>query len=182
MKRNISLLVIAIFAFGCTDVKRNNSQLEEIATLHAEIPISNNSETEKPIAAKEQIATFFTFQDDNAEEAMNFYISLFENSKVLEIQRRGKDDPGKEGTVLFAKFELNGSLFACSDSPPVHDWTFTPGVSNFVECRSEEEIQSLYSKLSDGGEVMMPLGNYGWSTKFGFVADRFGISWQLNLM
>ena len=83
---------------------------------------------------------------------------------------------------MYAKFVLNGSLFACSDSPPIHEWNFTPAVSNFVECTSEEEIQTLFDKLSENGEVMMPLNNYGWSTKFAFVADRYGVSWQLNLI
>lgn len=79
---------------------------------------------------KQQIATFLTFQNNNAEEAMNFYIDLFDNSKVIEIQRYGKDGPGKEGTVLRALFELNGKQFICSDSFIQHEWTFTPAVSN----------------------------------------------------
>lgn len=181
MKQNIPLLIIAIMAFSCTEVKRNSNQIEELEVLEATIPNTSNSKPSKSEDMTEQIATFLTFQDGNAEEAMNFYISLFENSKVLEIRRHEKNGPGKEGSILFARFQLNGSLFACSDSPPIHDWTFTPAVSNFVECRSEEEIQKLFAKLSENGQVMMPLNNYGWSTKFGFVADRFGVSWQLNL-
>ena len=181
MKKIFTLFSLAIFAFSCTDMKHDNSQSEELQILEAKTPNSKIPPSEKAGVSKQQIATFLTFQDNNAEEAMNFYISLFENSKVLEIQRHGKDGPAKEGSILFAKFELNGSLFACSDSPPIHEWTFTPAVSNFVECRSEEEIQNLFVKLSEGGQVMMPLNNYGWSKKFGFVADRFGVSWQLNL-
>ncbi len=172
------MLLLAILVFSCSDISHYDDQREARPVLRAEIPNAVNSNTERPAAMKEQISTFLTFQDNNAEEAMHFYISLFDHSKVLEVHRHGKEGPGKEGTILFAKFELNGSSFACSDSPAIHDWTFTPGVSNFVECRSEEEIQTLYDKLSEDGQVMMPLDNYGWSTKFGFVADRYGVSWQ----
>jgi predicted 3-demethylubiquinone-9 3-methyltransferase (glyoxalase superfamily) len=82
---------------------------------------------------------------------------------------------------MHATFELNGKRFMCSDSPPVHNWDFTPAVSVFVECTSEEEVDRLYSKLSENGQVAMPLDNYGFSRKFGWVIDRFGVSWQLNL-
>lgn len=130
---------------------------------------------------KTQIATFLTFQENNAEEAMNFYISLFNNSQVIKIQRYGKEGPGKEGSVMVAHFELNGKAFMCSDSFVKHNWTFTPAVSNWVECKDEAELETLFSKLSENGGVMMPLNNYGFSRRFGWVADRFGISWQLNL-
>ncbi|MCI4670501.1 MAG: VOC family protein [Bacteroidia bacterium] len=128
-----------------------------------------------------QIATFLTFQKEDAEQAMNFYIELFDNSKIVDIKRWGKDAPAKEGTIMQATFELNGKLFMCSDSPPIHEWGFTPAVSNYVECVDEGQLEQLFSKLSENGKVMMPLGNYGFSQKFGFVEDRFGVSWQLNL-
>lgn len=130
---------------------------------------------------KQKIVTFLTFQDNNAEHAMNFYLSLFENSKIIDTQRWGKDGPGKEGTIMHATFTLNGQKFMASDSPPIHDWDFTPAISNYVECENEEEIDNLFSKLSENGEVAMPLNNYGFSQKFGWVVDRFGVSWQLNV-
>ncbi len=130
---------------------------------------------------KTQITTFLTFQENNAEEAMNFYVELFDNSKILNIQRYGKGGPGKEGTIMKEVFELNGKQFICSDSFIKHDWNFTPAISNWVECKSESELERLFSKLSVNGMVMMPLDNYGFSQKFAWVADRFGISWQLNL-
>ena len=130
---------------------------------------------------KHQITTFLTFQKNNAEEAMNFYVDIFDNSKVIDIQRYGKGGPGKEGSVMKAEFELNGKHFICSDSFIKHQWTFTPAISNWVECRDEQELETLYSKLSEDGFVMMPLNNYGFSKKFTWVADKFGISWQLNL-
>jgi predicted 3-demethylubiquinone-9 3-methyltransferase (glyoxalase superfamily) len=126
--------------------------------------------------------SFLTFQKNDAEQAMNFYIDLFDNSEILSIQRWSKDGPGKEGTIMHATFALNGIMFMCSDSPPVHNWDFTPAVSNYVECENEEEIERLFSKLSERGQVAMPLDNYGFSQKFGWVIDQFGVSWQLNLM
>ena len=129
---------------------------------------------------KSQIATFLTFQDGNAESAMNFYVELFDNSKIIKIQRWGKDGPVEEGRIMRATFELNGNLFMCSDSPPVHDWNFSPAVSNYVECESETELQKLFANLSENGKVTMPLSNYGFSKKFGWTIDQFGISWQLN--
>ena len=130
---------------------------------------------------KQQITTFLTFQKNNAEEAMSFYIDLFDNSKVIVIQRYGKEGPGKEGTVIKAIFELNGKQFICSDSFIQHEWDFTPAVSNWVECETQEEIKYLFSKLSENGDVNMPLDNYGFSKQFAFIEDRFGVSWQLNL-
>jgi predicted 3-demethylubiquinone-9 3-methyltransferase (glyoxalase superfamily) len=130
---------------------------------------------------KQELYTFLTFQKNDAEEAMNFYISLFENSRIITLNRWGKEGPGTEGAIMHATFELNGKKFMCSDSPPVHNWDFTPAVSVYVECKSEEEVDMLYSKLSENGQVAMPLDNYGFSSKFGWVIDRFGVSWQLNL-
>ncbi|MEL6557493.1 MAG: VOC family protein [Bacteroidota bacterium] len=127
------------------------------------------------------IATFLTFQENNAEEAMNFYVSLFENSKILDVQKHGNDGPAKEGSIFVATFELNGNRFMCSDSYIKHEWDFTPGVSVWVDCKTDDEIETLSAKLSEGGSVLMPIGNYGFSTKFTFIEDRFGVSWQLNL-
>lgn len=137
--------------------------------------------TKKPMEKEQKIITSLTFQKNDAEQAMNLYVSLFDNSKVIHIQRWEKEGPGKEGTIMQAIFELNGQRFMCSDSPPIHNWDFTPAVSNFVECKDEEELQRIFSKLSENGTVAMPLNNYGFSQKFGWVIDQFGVSWQLNL-
>lgn len=128
-----------------------------------------------------KIYTFLTFQSGKAEEAMNFYVSLFENSETGQVQRWGADGPGQAGTIMRASFTLNNQPFQCSDSPAIHDWNFTPAVSNYVECADESQIEKLYTQLAEGGKVMMPLDNYGFSQKFGFIEDRFGVSWQLNL-
>ncbi|OSY88584.1 3-demethylubiquinone-9 3-methyltransferase [Tenacibaculum holothuriorum] len=130
---------------------------------------------------KNQMIRSLTFQDGNAENAMNFYVELFDNSKIITIKRWEKSAPTEEGKIMQATFELNGNLFMCSDSPAIHDWNFTPAVSNYIECENDEEIEKLYSKLSENGKIMMELHNYGFSKKFAFIQDQFGVSWQLNL-
>lgn len=134
-------------------------------------------------SSPQKITTFlmFTGQTGQAEAAMNFYISLFEDSKILTIQRYGPEGPGAEGTVMHARFTLNGQEFMCIDSNAPHEFTFTPSISLFITCDTEAELDGLYGRLSDGGGVLMPLSNYGFSKKFGWVSDRYGVSWQLNL-
>jgi predicted 3-demethylubiquinone-9 3-methyltransferase (glyoxalase superfamily) len=129
---------------------------------------------------RQTITPFLTYTG-TAEEAMNFYVSLFPQSEVLSIERYGPNEGGKEGSVKHARFSLGGQEFRCIDSPPVHDWTFTPAVSLFVSCHSEEEADRLYGCLSEGGQVFMPLNSYPFSEKFAWVADRYGVSWQLSL-
>lgn len=181
MKNIIQILFLALITYSCSDFKQNNKKDEELNQLRTELDSLKNIPNENPNDMKEQIATFLTFQKEDAEQAMNFYISLFDNSKIIDIKRWGKEGPGKEGTIMHATFNLNGKLFMCSDSPAIHDWGFTPAVSNYVECANENELEDLFTKLSENGTVMMPLNNYGFSQKFGFVEDQFGVSWQLNL-
>lgn len=130
---------------------------------------------------KNQMIRSLTFQGNNAEHAMNFYVELFDNAKIIDVKRWGKDGPVEEGRIMQARFELDGNLFMCSDSPAVHDWNFTPAVSNYIECENEGEIERLFTSLSENGTVTMALMNYGFSQKFGWVIDQFGVSWQLNL-
>ncbi len=132
------------------------------------------------IATSQKITTFLMFEG-NAEAAMTFYMSLFDDAKVISISRYGADGPGKEGSVQQATFSLAGQPFMCIDSPMEHAFTFTPAMSLFVQCASEAELGRLYTALAEGGTELMPLGNYGFSAKFGWINDRFGVSWQLNL-
>lgn len=115
-----------------------------------------------------------------AEEAMRFYVSLFPGSEVLSIEKYGPAGPGAEGSVVRADFRVAGQDVICIDSPVKHAFTFTPSVSMFVECRDEGELDDAFARLSEGGEVLMPPDNYGFSRKFCWVNDRFGLSWQLN--
>jgi predicted 3-demethylubiquinone-9 3-methyltransferase (glyoxalase superfamily) len=119
--------------------------------------------------------------DGRAAEAMGFYTSLFKNSTILSITRYGPDEAGAEGTVRHATFSLNEQKFMCIDSNVKHEFTFTPAVSLYVNCETEEEIDRLFVELSHAGRVLMPLDRYPFSEKFAWVSDRFGLSWQLNL-
>jgi predicted 3-demethylubiquinone-9 3-methyltransferase (glyoxalase superfamily) len=128
----------------------------------------------------QKITTFMTFTGQ-AEEALRFYLSLFEGSEVLHIERYGPDGPGAEGSVVHATFTLQGQEFMCIDSPAVHAWSFTPAISLYVRCATDAEIERLYHALSDGGQVFMELGPYPFSERFAWVGDRFGVTWQLTL-
>ncbi|HUY92227.1 MAG TPA: VOC family protein [Pirellulales bacterium] len=126
-----------------------------------------------------QITPFLMFSGQ-AEEAMNFYVGLFEGSKILRIARYGAKEAGREGSVYLAAFSLGGREFLCIDSPVEHDFTFTPAISLFVASSDEAAIERYFQALSEGGQALMPLGAYPFSKKFGWVQDRFGVSWQLN--
>jgi predicted 3-demethylubiquinone-9 3-methyltransferase (glyoxalase superfamily) len=99
----------------------------------------------------------------------------------VDLKQWDKEALGKQGTIIHATFKLNGNVFMCSDSPPVHDWDFTPAVSNYVECEDESQMNDLFTKLMENGEVTMPLANFGFNQKFGWVIDPFCIVCQLNL-
>lgn len=129
----------------------------------------------------QKITTFFMFTG-KAEEAMNFYVSLFKDSSVEHIKRYGANEPGTEGSVMHAVFLLNGQRFMCIDSNASHGFGFTPSMSLYVDCSTEEEIDLLFAKLSEGGQVFMPLNQYPFSKKYGWVADKYGVSWQLSLL
>ncbi|TDW83697.1 VOC family protein [Kribbella sp. VKM Ac-2566] len=128
----------------------------------------------------QQIKTFLMFEG-GAEKAMTFYLSLFEDAEIVSMVKYGAGGPGPEGSVMVAVFRLAGQQFMCSDSYQHHGFTFTPSMSLFVDCADEAELDRLYGALVEGGGALMPLGDYGFSKKFGWVNDRYGVSWQLNL-
>ncbi len=105
--------------------------------------------------------------DGKAEEAMNFYLSIFKDSKVLSVTRSGEAGPGPKGSVLVANFEIDGREFIALNGGP--QFKFTPAVSFVVNCETQEEVDEYWEKLSAGGEP----GQCGWLT------DQFGLSWQV---
>ena len=140
-----------------------------------------------------KITTFLTFVGDQcgkAEEAINFYTSIFPNSAVKSIIRYPEGEAGGTPELIkYGVFTLNGVDYMVSESNYNHAWSFTPGVSLFIECKSENEIQTLFEKFSsNGGQVMVPLddykgeGDYGFGKKFGWYQDKYGISWQFVLL
>ena len=128
------------------------------------------------------VVTFLMFQDGNAEEAMNFYVSLFADSHVDNVTRFAAGMPGPEGKVTMARFTLLGRPFICSDSPVKHDFDFTPSISIYIDCESEAEVDGLAAQLGEGGFALMPPNNYGFSKRFAWISDRYKVTWQLNFV
>ena len=125
-----------------------------------------------------QIATMLMFAG-RAEEAIGFYTDLFDDSGIEFIERYGPEYPGPAGQVVHARFRLNGQLVMAMDSHVEQSFTFTPSTSFFVTCPSAAEVDRLYAALAEGGSVMMELGGYPFATRYAWVQDRFGVSWQL---
>ena len=121
----------------------------------------------------------FLWFDGNAIEAMNFYTSIFQNSKIMNIMYYGEGNPEPEGKVMSATFKLAGQQFTALNGGP--QYNFTPAISFFVNCETTEEIDDLWENLLDCGTVLIELGKYPISEKFGWIQDKFGVSWQLNL-
>ena len=119
--------------------------------------------------------------DGTAEQAMLLYVSLFNNAEIGQIERYGANGMEMEGLVVRADFTIGGQQFFAIDSREKHNFSFTPSFSIFVECDSEEELHNAFVKLSAKGDILMPLNSYGFSTQFGWLNDRYGVSWQLNL-
>jgi len=111
--------------------------------------------------------TPFLWFDGKAEEAMNFYTSIFKNSKALSIRRYGEAGPGPTGSVMSAQFELDGQEFIALNGGP--HFTFTPAISFFVNCEAQEEVDELWEKLSEGGK----------KNQCGWLTDKFGLTWQI---
>lgn len=130
-----------------------------------------------------QKITPFLWFDNNAEEAVKFYTALFENSDILSITRYNEQSAQasgqKPGTAMTIAFKLEGQSFTALNGGP--HFKLNPSISFFVYCESEEKINKLFKKLSDGGTVMMPLDKYDWSPRYAWVQDKFGLSWQLDV-
>ena len=124
---------------------------------------------------------FLMFQGAKAREAIDFYVAIVPDSRVESMQLFGAEGPGPEGTVLRAHIVIAGQKVMVHDSFITHAFDFTPSWSFFLDAPDLAEFDRLFDTLSDGGQVLMPADNYGWSSRFGWVGDRFGVSWQVNL-
>jgi predicted 3-demethylubiquinone-9 3-methyltransferase (glyoxalase superfamily) len=111
--------------------------------------------------------TPFLWFDGKAEEAMNFYVSVFKNSKVVRVSRYGEAGPGPKGTVMSATFQLDGQDFFALNGGP--QFTFSPAISFFVNCDTQQEVDELWEKLSEDGE----------KNRCGWLKDKYGLSWQI---
>ncbi len=111
--------------------------------------------------------TPFLWFNMNAEEAINFYVSIFENSKIVNVTRYGEGGPAPVGTVMSAEFQLDGQDFMALNGGP--EFPFTEAISLFVSCENQHEVDELWDKLTDGGEP----------SRCGWLKDRYGLSWQI---
>lgn len=114
-----------------------------------------------------QKITPFLWFNGQAEEAMNFYTSIFKNSKAINVSRYGEGGPGQKGSVMSATFQLEGQTFMALNGGP--QFTFTPAISLFVNCETQEEVDELWRKLSAGGS----------EERCGWLRDKYGLSWQI---
>lgn len=128
--------------------------------------------------ATQKITPFLWF-DGKAEEAANFYTSVFPgNSKIVTMKHWAEGSPFPKEQIMTATFELDGQQFYAFDAGPM--FKFNPSVSFFVVCETTEETDRVWKKLEEGGSVLMALDKYDWSEKYGWVQDRFGVSWQIS--
>jgi predicted 3-demethylubiquinone-9 3-methyltransferase (glyoxalase superfamily) len=129
-----------------------------------------------------QKITPFLWFDDNAEEAVNFYTSLFKNSRIGKTSRYDEAGGGAAGrpagSLMTVDFYLDGQEFAAMNAGPV--FKFNPSISFFVVLEDEKEVDNLWNKLLDGGKVLMEYQKYDWAEKYGWLEDRFGLSWQIS--
>jgi predicted 3-demethylubiquinone-9 3-methyltransferase (glyoxalase superfamily) len=122
---------------------------------------------------------FLVFQGE-AADAIDFYLSVFPDSEVFNVEHYAAGEAGREGTIKRARFSVAGQEVICTDSVVKQSFTFTPAFSFFIECPSEEQLRHLATVLKERGVELMPVGQYGFSKLFAWVNDRFGVSWQLN--
>lgn len=128
-----------------------------------------------------QATPFLMFQGGKAQAALDFYVEHVPGSRIDSVELFGPAGPGPEGTILRAYAVIAGQKVMVHDSFITHGFDFTPSWSFFLDVDDRTEFDRLFATLSTNGGVLMPPDNYGWSTRFAWVSDRFGISWQVNL-
>jgi predicted 3-demethylubiquinone-9 3-methyltransferase (glyoxalase superfamily) len=124
---------------------------------------------------------FVMFQKGTGRAALEYWASIVPDSHIETLELFGPEGPGPEGTIKRAVIVIGGQCVMAHDSLIDHGSSFTPSHSFFLNCADESEIDRLFDALGKGGRVLMPLGDYGWSRRFGWVEDCFGVSWQLDL-
>jgi predicted 3-demethylubiquinone-9 3-methyltransferase (glyoxalase superfamily) len=125
--------------------------------------------------------TPFLMFEGRAEDAMNRYVTEIPSSRILRLERYGADGPGAEGTVSVGEAVLGGQPVRFFDSVVHHDFSFTPSLSLFITVDTEDELDRIVDALAAGGSFLMPPGDYGFSRRFAWLNDEFGVSWQVNV-
>jgi predicted 3-demethylubiquinone-9 3-methyltransferase (glyoxalase superfamily) len=144
-----------------------------------------------PSPHTQKLTLFLVFKQE-AEEAMNLYTSIFKDAEVIQVIRAREGEPGwVAGTLQHARFAIGGQELMCINTPPPgnpnramaawEEFDFNPAMAIYVQADSDEEFDRLYAALADGGTVRAPVGRFGFSPKFAWVDDRYGVSWRLNL-
>ena len=126
------------------------------------------------------VSTHLMFQGGKAQGALDLYASIFSGCALVSMEKYGATD-ATPGFIKIAKIDFNGHPLIVIDSPVPHKFDFTPSMSLFVDFDGTAALDQAFERLADGGDVKMPLNDYGFSSRFGWVTDRFGVSWQLNL-
>ena len=126
------------------------------------------------------VSTHLMFQNGKAESALNLYQSVFPGFSVTSIEKYGPEDDAS-GQIKIAEINFNGHRLFVIDSPVQHKFDFTPSVSLFINFDSATDLDQAFARLAVDGSIMMPLDDYGFSSRFGWLSDAFGVSWQLNL-
>jgi predicted 3-demethylubiquinone-9 3-methyltransferase (glyoxalase superfamily) len=151
------------------------ANLDEAISIASQIPPAQKGTVEiRPVVdlpdlpqVQTRRITPFLWFNDNAEEAVTLYTSIFKNSRIESIQRYGEAGPGPKGQVMALTFQLEGQRFMALNGGP--HYSFTPAISLFVDCNTQEEVDALWNKLSEGGQ----------KNRCGWLQDKYGLSWQI---
>jgi predicted 3-demethylubiquinone-9 3-methyltransferase (glyoxalase superfamily)/uncharacterized protein YndB with AHSA1/START domain len=144
------------------------------------IPAERAAKPPSQVAAAESLAPLLMFAGD-AQAAMDFYASVFFPARIERLERYRDGEPGEPGAVKLAVLRIGDQLVRCIDGGAGHAFTFTPAISLAVRGASVDAVDRAFARLADGGTVLMPLDRYPFSDRFGWVTDRFGVSWQISL-
>jgi predicted 3-demethylubiquinone-9 3-methyltransferase (glyoxalase superfamily) len=141
--------------------------MKTMSVKRASKPKSIKSSPARKIKSDQKITPFLWF-DGQAEEAANFYTSIFDNSRILDVARYGEVGPGEKGSVMTVSFELEGQKFVGLNGGP--HYKFTPAISFYISCQTQEEVDYFWERLLENG---------GKPSQCGWLSDRFGVSWQV---
>ena len=125
-------------------------------------------------------STFLMFTGD-AEAWLQLATSAVPDSHITSLAKYGTEAEAMSGLVSMAEAVIGGVPIRCNDTPPMHEFTFTPSISFFIDLDDDSQLTSAHDALIEGGTALMPLGQYGFSRRFAWIQDRYGVSWQLNL-
>lgn len=132
------------------------------------------------MSATATVTPFLMFTGQ-AEAAMRWYVDVFADAEIERLERFGAGEAGAEGSVKQAVLRIGEQRVRFFDSPVEHTFGFTPAISLFTTCATAAEVDELFRRLADGGSILMPLAAYPFNDRFGWVDDRFGVSWQIAL-